>query len=176
MAFRILTVCVGNVCRSPLMERLLRDRLASLEVEVSSAGIQGMVGSPMERNAAAQLSRLGGSAEGFVARRITRDLIDDSDLILTATRGTRADVLELAPGAMNRTFTLRELASVLESSDELPADPRDLVQWAAGHRSAAEGELDIVDPMGRSEEIHRQAADLIDIGVTAVVRALGSAQ
>ena len=77
MAFRILTVCVGNVCRSPLMERLLRDRLASLEVEVSWAGVQGMVGSPMERNAAAQLSRLGGSAEGFVARRITRDLIDE---------------------------------------------------------------------------------------------------
>ena len=44
---------------------------------------------------------------------------------------------------MNRTFTLRELASVLESSDELPADPRDLVQWAAGHRSAAEGELEL---------------------------------
>ena len=172
MTFQILTVCVGNVCRSPLMERLLRERLGSPAFGVSSAGIHGMVGSPMERSAAAQLIRLGGSPEGFAGRRIDTALITGSDLILTATRAVRGEVLALAPGAMHRTFTLLELAAVVDSADELPSSPGDLVTWAARHRSSAQGDLDIVDPIGRSAQIHRQAADLIDAGVASVVRAL----
>jgi protein-tyrosine phosphatase len=70
----VLFVCFGNVCRSPLAERLLRWRLAeqlddlSEHVEVTSAGVCAVVGRPMDAKAAAELARLGGGADGFVAR------------------------------------------------------------------------------------------------------------
>jgi len=43
-AFRVLFVCIGNVCRSPLGERLLAAKLRSEAFEVSSAGVGAMVG------------------------------------------------------------------------------------------------------------------------------------
>ena len=52
--FSVLVVCLGNVCRSPLAERVLRLRLAELPdgpagtVRVSSAGIRALVGAPMD--------------------------------------------------------------------------------------------------------------------------------
>ncbi len=44
--FKILTVCTGNICRSPLAEGLLRKVLRGLPVEVSSAGTGALVGVP----------------------------------------------------------------------------------------------------------------------------------
>jgi len=68
--FRVLFVCIGNVCRSPLGERLLAARLHAEAFEVSSAGVAAMVGSPMTPEAAVHLESYGGSADGFVARQM----------------------------------------------------------------------------------------------------------
>ncbi|GMA87571.1 hypothetical protein GCM10025868_28210 [Angustibacter aerolatus] len=54
---RVLVVCTGNVCRSPLVERLLRQRLGTDAVDVSSAGTQALVGEPMTDPAAAEPGR-----------------------------------------------------------------------------------------------------------------------
>ena len=43
----VLTVCTGNVCRSPLAEALLRERLAPLDIRVRSAGTRALIGSAM---------------------------------------------------------------------------------------------------------------------------------
>ncbi|MDQ3422084.1 MAG: low molecular weight phosphatase family protein, partial [Actinomycetota bacterium] len=55
----MLVVCTGNICRSPLAERLLQRRLGDRAV-VRSAGVQGLEASAMDPYAAAQLERLGG--------------------------------------------------------------------------------------------------------------------
>lgn len=160
-----------------MAERLLSTRLDAASpgaFDVSSAGVIGMVGRPMEPRAAEQLVRLGGDPAGFVARRLEPAHVKDADLVLTATLDVRRQVLEGAPAALRRTFTLREFAAlcaVLEP--ESHGSAADLVASAAARRAAvSHGDLDVPDPMGRSERTHARVADLIDEAVVPIVQAL----
>ncbi len=163
--YDVLVVCVGNLCRSPLAERLLTERLAdSGHFRVSSAGTRAVVGAPMDAGAAAELSRLGGDPAGHVARQLSADLAMTSDLVLTATRELRSQVVTLAPTALKRTFTLRELAALAEErppSGDLASWVADAADWRGivGHRGDA---LDVPDPIGGPPALHREAADLAD--------------
>jgi protein-tyrosine phosphatase len=169
MSLRILVVCEGNVCRSPLAERLLAARLPS--AQVSSAGTRALVGAPMDPSTAAEVVRLGGSPEGFLARQLTGAQIDGSDLVLTATTRIRSQVLGESPRALRRTLTLLELAALAPQAP--PGSPAEVVAWAAAHRAqAADGPLDVRDPIGRSPEAHRQVADVIDRAVRTIATAL----
>ncbi|VAL39777.1 Low molecular weight protein-tyrosine-phosphatase etp [Enterobacter kobei] len=76
----ILVVCTGNICRSPIGERLLRQQLPGRQV--TSAGIFGLEGCPADAAAQAVAWRHGISLEGHVARKVTRSLLQKSDLIL----------------------------------------------------------------------------------------------
>lgn len=76
----ILVVCTGNICRSPIGERLLRQQLP--DAQVTSAGIFGLKGRPADATAKAVALRHGVSLEGHVARKVTRFLLQKSDLIL----------------------------------------------------------------------------------------------
>ena len=60
--FRILTVCTGNICRSPVAERLLQAGLGDA-VAVSSAGVRAVVGDPIHPGMVALLERSGIRAE-----------------------------------------------------------------------------------------------------------------
>jgi protein-tyrosine-phosphatase len=137
----ILTVCTANVCRSPLMELLLRDRLDAGRFEVASAGVMGWRDAPVDSMVRLELARLG-------------------VVVVTATREHRASVLELDPGALRKTFTLLELSALVEgrTAESLPA----LVADAARRRSTAPTRLDVPDPFRRSPAVHRSTADLID--------------
>ena len=129
-AFTVLFVCIGNVCRSPLGERLLASKLPGDEFVVSSAGVGAMVDSPMTPEAAVHLQAYGGSADGFVSRQLTSGMVKESGLVLAATTAIRSRVLEDSPGALRRTFTVLEFAALL---DVIPADsdPATLVRTAA---------------------------------------------
>lgn len=80
MFHSILVVCTGNICRSPIGERLLRQQLPGRQV--TSAGIFGLEGRPADASAQAVALRHGLSLEGHVARRVTCSLLQQSDLIL----------------------------------------------------------------------------------------------
>lgn len=168
--FSVLFVCTGNICRSPLGERLLRARLHSSEFEVTSAGVMAMVGSGMDPEAAQQLHALGGDDRGFVAQQITEKMIGHADLVLTATRAHRERVLEERPGALRRTFTLLEFADLLDSARG--STPDELVTWAARHRSASTlTEMDIPDPYRRGDAVHAEVAGLINGAVERIATA-----
>ena len=180
--FQILAVCLGNVCRSPLTERLLRLRLDQMlgeggsVVRVSSAGVRAMVGRSMDDLAAAELNRLGGNPAGFAARQLTGDLANEAGLVLTATRNLRSRVLEEAPRALKRTFTIREFAALVTSDvfrDRRAENPTDLVARAASWRGSAPiADYDVPDPIGQSAAFHREIADRLDEDCTAIARAL----
>lgn len=174
-AFRVLFVCIGNICRSPFGERLLAQRLPGREIEVASAGVAAMVGAQMSPEAAAQLAAYGGSAEAFVARQLTPAMLRRADLVLTATRELRARVLGEAPGALRRTFTVLEFAALLDRVD--PAPPAELVAEAAAARSLLEEvELDVPDPYGRGDAAHARAAELLAGAVDRIAAALTGEQ
>jgi protein-tyrosine phosphatase len=181
--YKILMVCTGNICRSPVMERLLiarlRDRLpadAAARFEVGSAGTWAMVGEAMSPEAAATLAGLGGDSDGFVGRELTAELID-ADLILTATREHRAQVVAEVPRAASRTVTLREFARLLGpvSADDIAqqspsGDPVDRMRAIAAAAFANRGLVpvadpaddDIADPYRRNQAAFDRAAQEID--------------
>lgn len=163
-------VCVGNVCRSPVAERLLRGSLPGVvpegAVRVESAGVRAVVGSGVDPDAARELERLGGDPAGFAARQLTEGLVADADLVLTATKDVRRDLLRMAPAALHRAFTLPELAALLETVDvdALPLDqgPRAVVRELSRRRaSVAREDLDVEDPIGRGSEVHARVAERV---------------
>ncbi|HEX2892862.1 MAG TPA: hypothetical protein VHO29_02545 [Marmoricola sp.] len=171
--FRVLFVCIGNVCRSPMGERLLAARLPADRFEVASAGVGALVGSAMSEHAAAELRSYGGDPEGFCARQLSADIVEHSDLVLTATRDVRSQVLAEVPTALRRAFTILEFAALVEHSDV--TSPRDLVSWAGGHRSlVGRVEQDVPDPYRRGPEAHATAAAAINIAVQQIAKALDS--
>jgi protein-tyrosine phosphatase len=185
---RVLVVCTGNVCRSPLVERLLRVRLAerlgrrSDRIEIGSAGVRALAGNGMTAEAAAQLRGLGGDDDGFVSRQLTVDLLDGVDLVLAATRQHRSEVVSRSPKVLPRVFTLRELHRLLLDVDlaDLPADPadrlRELIALARRRRGfvppVAEGEDDVADPYGRSTREYEATTQQIVPAVEFLARAI----
>ncbi|MBA2768873.1 MAG: hypothetical protein H0U35_07045 [Sporichthyaceae bacterium] len=172
-ALRILVVCTGNLCRSPLAERLLQQRLGDRAV-VTSAGTRGLDAAAMDPYAAAELQRLGGTPYGFRSRRLRAADVVGADLVVTMTRAHRSDVLALEPRGLQRTFTLRELAHLLER-DGTGFDPVATIARLARNRSAATlGEYDIDDPIGASAQVHARVADQIAACVGEISTALGA--
>lgn len=173
MTFRILTVCTGNICRSPLAEQLLRADLAGLDIEVSSAGTMALVGQPMPAQAQTLARRLGGvGTDEHAARKLTEQLVRESDLILGLAREHRRSVVELLPAATRKAFTLREFAHLTASvtpedlSDAALGQPdpiRAAVVAAASLRGLVEPlespeANDVIDPYRRSDEVYEQSA------------------
>ncbi len=169
--FRVLFVCIGNICRSPLGEALLRGALPAEGFQVSSAGVRALVGSRMSPDAARELADRGGDASGFRARQLTEDMVAESDLILTATRELRGRVLEDSPAALRRTFTVREFAALLDQVDGTDARER-VAEAGAGRSGVIIDDFDIADPYGMGDEAHATAAAQMDKAVTRIAQGL----
>lgn len=91
----ILVVCTGNICRSPIGERLLRQRIPGKRI--TSAGIFGQEGSPADAVAREVARRHGISLEGHRARRLTPQLMRESDLILVMEPAHLCFISAMAP-------------------------------------------------------------------------------
>ena len=142
-----------------MIEVLLRAELDPALFEVASAGVQGWDRHPMDAMAAMELMRFGHTPGTFRSHAIDSYLVDSADLILTATKAHRSEVLALNPRALRRTFTLIEFAALCEKVEG--AYPTELVAEAARQRSLAPADIDIGDPYRRSPEVHRKTADQI---------------
>lgn len=100
---RVLFVCLGNICRSPTAEGVMRALLASNgydgEVVVDSAGTGGWhVGNPPDERAIAAAAARGFELGG-VARQVRIADFEEFDLIVAMDRSNRDDLLRLAPDA-----------------------------------------------------------------------------
>lgn len=170
--FNVLAVCTANVCRSPLAEILLRQRLDPERFAVRSAGTRGWRDAPVDSMVVLELARLGASSEGFASHPLSREDHEWADLILTATREHRAEVLDRFPEALSRTFTLCEFASLVADAEAMT--PEQLVVNAYRRRSEATGELDVGDPFRRPPSVHREVADQIAGAVGVIADALAN--
>lgn len=102
MVRSILVVCVGNICRSPLGERLLRAALPG--IKISSAGLGALAGAPADPMARDVAAAHGVSLEGHVARQFTPALGQSSDLILVMAPGHRREIARIAPQLSGRVL------------------------------------------------------------------------
>ncbi|KIR63253.1 MULTISPECIES: phosphotyrosine protein phosphatase [Micromonospora] len=188
--FTVLHVCMGNICRSPMAERLLalavRERLtrrggdpadADALLHSHSAGTGGWhAGEEMNPPAARQVTARGGDVAGFAARKLRSDLIDAADLVLTATADQQEYVVALRPDAASRTFVLGEFGRLLAAVDAAGLPPADAtgdavyargVALVAAVHAAREGATplhtdDLDDPWGRGDQCFSRVADEIE--------------
>ena len=150
--FSVLHVCMGNICRSPMAERLLalaiRERLVRSVGTASgsprpeelvyshSAGTGGWhAGEDMNPPAARQLRSRGADYTGFAARKLDTEHIESADLVLTATADQQEYVVALRPDAAARTFVLGQFGRLLGTVDTAalpPAAPTPEAVYARG--------------------------------------------
>jgi protein-tyrosine phosphatase len=103
---RLLTVCVGNICRSPTAEYLFRHHLAHRDIQVSSAGLNALVGRPMDDTSRQLLLEHGIDGEAHRARQLTPSMLRDSDLVFVMERGHMHAVNQLVPEVSGKVFLL----------------------------------------------------------------------
>ncbi|WP_028280550.1 low molecular weight phosphatase family protein [Arthrobacter sp. H5] len=165
--FRILAVCTGNICRSPMVERLLQssfDKLAPGEFEVSSAGTGALVGREIDPQVAGFVHVFNGETSGFAARQVEERILDGKDLVLALTRDHRGRIIEMMPSLLRKTFTLREFARLLSTLDGDPTLSAPM-RWRAILTKVVRARTihpsdpshdDVVDPFRREESVYHQ--------------------
>lgn len=197
--FTVLHVCTGNICRSPMAERLLTARLADAVRAASgdvdpadlllshSCGTGGWhAGEPMNPPAARQVLDRGGDPTGFAARQLHGEHIDSADLVLTATGEQASYVTALRPDAGHRTFALLEFGRLVPEVDTAALPAADLAPPAvlargiavvdavdklrAGTEPGPEDDLD--DPWGLGDRFFTRIADDIETCLRRLVRVL----
>lgn len=102
----ILVVCVGNICRSPMAEYLLRHKLRTEGIIVESAGIGALVGKPADPTALEILAEQGIDASDHNARQATEEMLGQADLILAMESKHLQRLHSMAPQIRGRAFLL----------------------------------------------------------------------
>ncbi|AMG98463.1 MULTISPECIES: protein-tyrosine-phosphatase [Serratia] len=111
----ILVVCVGNICRSPIAERLLRKALPNKKID--SAGIGALVDHSADQSAIVVAEKYNLSLEGHHATQFTAQLGRQYDLILVMERKHIEKITSIAPEVRGKTMLLGQWLDKKEIPD-----------------------------------------------------------
>ncbi|MEK8131674.1 low molecular weight protein arginine phosphatase [Paenibacillus filicis] len=181
MMKRLLFVCTGNTCRSPMAEGLMRsiaarEGLAGLEIR--SAGVAAYQGVPISDHAASVL-RARGAEPVSGSTALSQQLVEWSDLVLTMTSSHKRHTIQLYPASVDKVFTLKEYVQADPEGEQRLAELESLLselqlKQALGESIGDEerrrlsalqqqqSSPDIEDPFGGSIRHYQSSADEIE--------------
>lgn len=183
MTLRILTICTGNICRSPFAAKLLATRLDRTQFKIASAGTSAMLGDPMHATLQQIAQEMGIRGTGrHRAHALTPRLVSQADLLLGMERDHRSAAAKLQPSAARRSFTLKEFAHVasyindgqlqtlLLQREDSSVAAIDAVMRMRGvvPRLAPDRLYDLQDPYGRSSQVFARSALQIEQAVDRI--------
>lgn len=151
----ILFVCTGNTCRSSMAEGIFKFLLKESDIEninVSSAGIGAVEGEAANEKAIMALIKKGIDIRTHKARRLTREIIRESDLILTMTNEHKKVIVKFFPEYHKKIYTLKEYAHIVNNEN------------ISGRN------LDIADPFGLDYNVYEKAAEEIEEQLKKIIK------
>jgi protein-tyrosine phosphatase len=172
-------VCTGNACRSPMAAAILQQRLAErgVDARVTSAGT--MPWSSGATGPAVEVMREHGlDISGHENRQVTRELVEEADLVLGMTRDHVSIATARSPDARGRTFLVGELARLgaevgPRRATEPPALWAERAVAARPHRRPLGRAVDeIADPAGEPIDFYRRTAAELDDRLTEIAALL----
>lgn len=146
---KILFVCSGNTCRSPMARAIFSKLLAEAgnsNFTADSAGLYAQEGLPASRGALKALQDLGLDLSGHQSKRVSESLAAEADLILTMTRDQKEDLAQLFPQKPGKVYTLGQFIG--------------------------QPGLDITDPYGQDINTYRKSSMDIWAALTRLVKML----
>ncbi|WP_216829958.1 low molecular weight protein arginine phosphatase [Alkalihalobacterium elongatum] len=142
---RVLFVCTGNTCRSPMAEAILKQKTNN-QLEVKSAGIYANPGSQASEQAIEVLKERGIACD-HRSQPLSHELLEWASVVFTMTGNHKQFILSQYPEMGEKIYTLKE--------------------FALGNEGFTG---DVVDPFGGSVEHYRLTADEIEKMVEKIIK------